>query len=116
MITTAELSVFVQLNKLVNMRLAAAGLLSRIVKLRRSLSARPSASQDPVRAEQKPVQPLKLIIMSATLRIDDFTLNRRLFERPPPVLHVPARQFPVTVHFNRRTELHDYLAAAHRKV
>ncbi|CAI5478634.1 unnamed protein product [Closterium sp. Yama58-4] len=53
--------------------------------------------------------PLKLIIMSATLRISDFTLNTRLFPAgPPPVVSVPARQFPVTVHFARRTELVDY--------
>jgi ATP-dependent RNA helicase DHX37/DHR1 len=28
----------------------------------------------------------------------------------------PCRQFPVTVHFSKRTELNDYVAAAHRKV
>jgi hypothetical protein len=32
------------------------------------------------------------------------------------VLTVPARQFPVTVHFSRRTELDDYAGAAYRKV
>lgn len=62
------------------------------------------------------VQPLKLLIMSATLRIDDFTANRRLFPTAPPVVHVPARQFPVTVHFNRRTELDDFIGAAYQKV
>lgn len=62
------------------------------------------------------VQPLKLLIMSATLRIDDFTGNRHLFPAPPPVVHVPARQYPVTVHFNRRTELDDYVGAAYQKV
>lgn len=62
------------------------------------------------------VQPLKLLIMSATLRIDDFTGNRRLFPTPPPLVHVPARQYPVTVHFNRRTELEDYVGAAYQKV
>lgn len=46
--------------------------------------------------------------MSATLRTSDFTGNAHLFPTPPPVLNVPARQFPVTVHFARRTELHDY--------
>ncbi|CAI5525435.1 unnamed protein product [Closterium sp. Naga37s-1] len=61
--------------------------------------------------------PLKLIIMSATLRISDFTLNTRLFPAgPPPVVSVPARQFPVTVHFARRTELMDYVRAAEKKV
>lgn len=69
-------------------------------------------SQEP----QSSVLPLKLLIMSATLRIDDFTANRRLFPSAPPVVHVPARQYPVTVHFNRRTELDDFVGAAYQKV
>jgi HrpA-like RNA helicase len=32
------------------------------------------------------------------------------------VLQVPARQFPVMVHFSRKTELHDYLGAVMKKV
>ena len=83
-----------------------AGLLSRVVPLRRAMS------QDP----QSSVQPLKLLIMSATLRMDDFTGNRRLFPMPPPLVHVPARQYPVTLHFNRRTELDDFVGAAYQKV
>ncbi|KAA6424230.1 MAG: ATP-dependent RNA helicase kurz [Trebouxia sp. A1-2] len=82
------------------------GLLSRVVPLRRSMSQGPAST----------VQPLKLLIMSATLRIDDFTANRRLFPTAPPVVRVPARQFPVTVHFNRRTELDDFVGAAYQKV
>jgi HrpA-like RNA helicase len=35
---------------------------------------------------------------------------------PPPVVHVPARQYPVTLHFARRTELRDYVGAAFKKV
>lgn len=62
------------------------GLLSRIVLLR-----------------QKRGDPLKLIIMSATLRVEDFTKNTKLFKTPPPVLSVETRQFPVTIHFNKRT-------------
>ncbi|KAK9798902.1 hypothetical protein WJX73_005276 [Symbiochloris irregularis] len=86
------------------------GLLSRIVKLRRKLASAPA---DPA---MPPPHPLKLIIMSATLRTGDFVGNARLFETPPPVINVPARQYPVAVHFNRRTELHDYVGSAHRKV
>lgn len=67
------------------------GLLSRIVQLRR-----------------KKENPLKLIIMSATLRVEDFTKNVRLFKDPPPVINVEARQFPVTVHFNKVT-VDDYV-------
>ncbi|XP_037672932.1 probable ATP-dependent RNA helicase DHX37 isoform X2 [Choloepus didactylus] len=75
------------------------GLLSRIVCLR---------------AKRK--LPLKLLIMSATLRVEDFTQNPRLFAQPPPVIKVESRQFPVTVHFNKRTPLEDYSGECFRKV
>jgi ATP-dependent RNA helicase DHX37/DHR1 len=52
--------------------------------------------------------------MSATLRISDFVENATLFATPPPVIKVPARQYPVTVHFNRRTSS-DYVNDAIRK-
>uniref|UniRef100_A0A8C4QX51 RNA helicase n=1 Tax=Eptatretus burgeri TaxID=7764 RepID=A0A8C4QX51_EPTBU len=74
------------------------GLLSRIVPLR-----------------HKKGRPLTLIIMSATLRVEDFVENARLFPSPPPVVQVDSRQFPVTVHFNRRTP-DDYISEAFRKV
>ncbi|KAK5175980.1 putative ATP-dependent RNA helicase DHR1, partial [Cryomyces antarcticus] len=62
------------------------------------------------------VKPLKLIIMSATLRISDFTENKRLFrDGPPPLVKAEGRQYPVTVHFARRTQ-RDYLEEAFRKV
>ncbi|XP_069353429.1 probable ATP-dependent RNA helicase DHX37 isoform X2 [Eulemur rufifrons] len=75
------------------------GLLSRIVSLR-----------------AKRHLPLKLLIMSATLRVEDFTQNQRLFPEPPPVIKVQSRQFPVTVHFNKRTPLEDYSGECFRKV
>ncbi|NXP79185.1 DHX37 helicase, partial [Ramphastos sulfuratus] len=75
------------------------GLLSRIVPLR-----------------AKKGLPLKLIIMSATLRVEDFTSNNRLFSVTPPVIQVDARQFPVTVHFNKKTPLEDYSGECFRKV
>jgi len=75
------------------------GLLSRIVTMR-----------------QKRGNPLKLVIMSATMRVEDFTENQRLFKVKPPVILVEARQFPVTVHFNRRTAFDDYVSEAYRKV
>ncbi|XP_005403058.1 PREDICTED: probable ATP-dependent RNA helicase DHX37 [Chinchilla lanigera] len=74
------------------------GLLSRVVALR-----------------AKRRRPLKLLIMSATLRVEDFTQNQRLFARPPPVIKVESRQFPVTVHFNKRTP-EDYSGECFRKV
>jgi len=74
------------------------GLLSRIVPLR-----------------HKRKDPLKLIIMSATLRVEDFTKNQKLFRSIPPVISVDSRQFPVTVHFNKVT-VEDYLGETYRKV
>ena len=47
------------------------GFLSRVVKTR-----------------QKQGDPLKLIIMSATLRVEDFTENKKLFIETPPVIKV----------------------------
>ncbi|CAG8971343.1 hypothetical protein HYALB_00005961 [Hymenoscyphus albidus] len=80
------------------------GMLSRVVKLREEMAA-----------EDNSINPLKLIIMSATLRITDFTQNKTLFSKPPPVLQVEGRQYPVTIHFTRRTN-HDYVEEAFRKI
>lgn len=85
--------------------LFVAGLLSRVVPLRKQLAP-----------QQEDIHPLTLIIMSATLRVEDFASNERLFPQPPPIVRVPARQYPVTVHFARRTEMHDYVGAAFGKV
>lgn len=63
-----------------------------------------------------PLKPLKLVIMSATLRVEDFTANTRLFPTPPPVIRVDARQFPVSIHFNRRTVMDSYMDEVFRKV
>lgn len=73
------------------------GMLSRIVKLRRQRN-----------------KPLKLIIMSATLRVSDFAENKTLFKVPPPIIKVEARQYPVSVHFNKKTR-YDYLEEAFSK-
>ena len=60
--------------------------------------------------------PLKLIIMSATLRTADFTENRRLFPSPPPVLSIPSRQHAVVLHHSRRTVLDGWLQATLAKL
>lgn len=52
--------------------------------------------------------------MSATLRIGDFTENTRLFKIPPPVIKVDARQFSVTIHFNKHTK-EDYVKEVFNK-
>ncbi|KAI6646445.1 hypothetical protein LOD99_12566 [Oopsacas minuta] len=76
------------------------GILSRVVR---------------IRAERN--NPLKLVIMSATLRLEDFIENRKLFpvERIPPVIHIESRQYPVTIHFSRVTT-DDYVTRALNKI
>jgi hypothetical protein len=69
-----------------------------------------------VTASDTTIMPLKLVIMSATLRVEDFTSNRRMFPVDVPVIKVPARQFPVSVHFSAKTELLDYVGRAEKKV
>ncbi|KAJ5701346.1 ATP-dependent RNA helicase DHR1 [Penicillium malachiteum] len=81
------------------------GMVSRIVDLRKSMS-----EEDPS------IKPLKVVIMSATLRISDFTENLALFRHgAPPLVQAEGRQYPVTVHFARRTH-RDYVEEAFRKV
>lgn len=61
--------------------------------------------------------PLRLVLMSATLRVEDFTGNGKLFaEDPPNIVKVPGRTFPVTIHHSKTTELDDYETVAFRKV
>ncbi|CAE6517476.1 unnamed protein product [Rhizoctonia solani] len=81
------------------------GVLSRVVKLREKLW----------KEGKEGVKPLRLIIMSATLRLSDFAQNAILFPTPPPVISITTRQHPVTVHFDRRTR-GDYVRAAETKV
>ena len=83
----------------------AIGVLSRVQKLRSEMSDNKEGT----------IRPLKLIIMSATLRVSDFADNRTLFGSVPPVIKVDARQYPVQVHFSRRTP-NDHLAEAFKKV
>lgn len=80
------------------------GMMSRVVRLR-----------DEMALEDPSIKPLKLIIMSATLRITDFTENKTLFSKPPPVVQAEGRQFTVTNHFARQTH-HDYVEDLFKKI
>ncbi|RYH29864.1 DEAD/DEAH box helicase [archaeon] len=96
------------------------GMLSRAVPLRKKISQEEyevynSLSEEEKDKYAKPLQPLKLIIMSATLRVTDFQCER-LFQPIPPVIQVEARQYPVTVHFAKKTELRNYLQATYQKI
>lgn len=80
------------------------GMLSRVLKLRRKKS-----NDDP-----QHYKPLKLIIMSATLKVADFSENVTLFKTPPPIINIEARQYPVSIHFSRHTSF-DYQEEAFKK-
>ena len=80
------------------------GLLSRIVPLRKKKSL-----------ENEDIKELKLVIMSATLRIKDFTENLSLFKVPPPVISIDSRQYPVTIHFAKTTNCSDFMNQAFEK-
>ena len=81
------------------------GLLSRVVPLRAELAM-----------EGRPgITPLRLVVMSATLRVEEFVGNKKLCPTPPALLKIAARQYPVTVHFARVTEHGYYLNAAKKK-
>ncbi|KAG9404769.1 ATP-dependent RNA helicase dhx37 [Aphanomyces cochlioides] len=97
------------------------GLLSRVAPFRAQMALEEKEQYDSLSEAERattppPIAPLKLVIMSATLRVEDFTENKTLFPSPPPVIKVEARQYPVTVHFNKHTELNDYVSAAYQKV
>jgi ATP-dependent RNA helicase DHX37/DHR1 len=88
------------------------GMLSKIVPARMKKSAQ---NPDP--------KPLKLIIMSATLNINDF-LHEKLFagNLRPPVVEAEGRQHKVTTHFALRSrpdyieETIEKVKKAHRKL
>ncbi|KAI9844958.1 MAG: putative ATP-dependent RNA helicase DHR1, partial [Thelocarpon superellum] len=80
------------------------GMMSRIVRLREELSR-----------EDPRVSPLRLIIMSATLKVSDFTQNTALFSSPPPLIQAEGRQHSVTMHWARKTK-REYLEEMYLKV
>ncbi|CAM9661965.1 unnamed protein product, partial [Ectocarpus sp. 13 AM-2016] len=97
------------------------GMLSRSIPLRKQVADEEQRAwnmlgEDSKKDAKLPLRPLKLVIMSATLRVTDFTENKALFPVPPPVISATSRQHPVTVHFSKRTELYDYSGETFKKV
>lgn len=73
------------------------GLLSRIVKIRAKLAL-----------TNDKIFPLRVVIMSATLQLNELIDNKNLFRFKVPKIDVETRQFPVQVFFAKRTE-DDYM-------
>ncbi|KAH9580068.1 DEAD/DEAH box helicase domain [Trypanosoma melophagium] len=91
------------------------GLLSRILPLRNDLYLE-DLYKHQGKIEETTIKPLKLVIMSATMRVADFKENRQLFPIPPPLINVESRRFSVTNHFTKRTELRNYVDEIFKKV
>jgi len=86
---------------------ALIGLLSAAIPMRKQAAEEPGST----------LVPLKLVIMSATLRVEDFTENKKLFaSNPPAVLKIPGRTFPVTIHHSKVTEIENYEDVALKKI
>lgn len=75
------------------------GMLSKVLPLRRAQAAQEQQKYDSLPPAERaayalPLQPLKLIIMSATMRVNDFQ-NPRLFPTAlPPIIKVIHFVFP----------------------
>lgn len=84
------------------------GFLSEIIKIRYLLSKYKKLYKGQI------VKPLRLVIMSATIQVDEF-LNSSIFTPKPAFIKVEARQFSVTVHHTKKTPI-NYLNEAFNTV
>ena len=105
------------------------GLLSRVIRIRAKLSLKErEASSDAganspstthtggIQGSKYRMQPLRLIIMSATLRTSDFTENKYLFpDQKINMIEVEARMFPVKVVHEKETRA-DYVEECIKKI
>ncbi|KAF6136462.1 hypothetical protein GIB67_035021 [Kingdonia uniflora] len=94
------------------------GMLSTVIKLRQELY---QEQQERILlgkqiVPEHLVYPLKLVLMSATLQVKEFTSAPKLFCVPPPVIEVSAREYPVTICFSKRTETVEYIKQAYKTV
>ena len=63
------------------------GFLSRIVRIRLNLALQELRST----GQNTKYHPLRLVIMSATLQVDQFVENRQLFDQKMPVINIDSR-------------------------
>ena len=91
------------------------GFISQILKIRYILWKRKmkyNNNIDTNNEEGKFVLPLRLIIMSATLRVTEFSENK-IFSNllKPRIVEISTRQYPVHIYHSKKTE-NDYLKEA----
>ncbi|XP_022034335.2 ATP-dependent RNA helicase DEAH13 isoform X1 [Helianthus annuus] len=95
------------------------GMLSRVIVERQKIHEQQTAyevSTGKTITADKKIHPLRLILMSATMRVEDFVSGVKIFSNPPPIIEVPTRQYPVTTHFSKRTDIVDYIGQAYKKI
>ncbi|PWA40387.1 RNA helicase family protein [Artemisia annua] len=95
------------------------GMLSRIIVERLKIYEQQKeyeVTTGKIISPEKKIFPLRLILMSATMRVEDFVAGGKMFANPPPVIEVPTRQYPVTTHFSKRTDVVDYIGQAYKKI
>ena len=90
------------------------GFISQILKIRYIMWKRKmkyNYSKDN-KNEEKSVLPLRLIIMSATLRVSEFSENK-IFSGllKPRIVEISSRQYPVHIYHSKKTE-NDYINEA----
>ena len=90
------------------------GFISQILKIRYLMWKKNMKYNfsDSNNKEEKKVFPLRLIIMSATLRVSEFSENK-IFEGilKPRIVEISSRQFPVHIYHSKKTE-NDYINEA----
>jgi len=94
------------------------GLVTRSVRLRRLMFVDNEKVRLPEYPEKVLLPPLKLIVMSATLDIDQLLSNEKLFSPhipQPATLQVETRRYPVHIHFAKKTAV-NYVDAAFKTV
>ncbi|KAJ7009198.1 hypothetical protein NC653_007744 [Populus alba x Populus x berolinensis] len=69
------------------------GMLSRVIQLRQKKyeQQQKMVLSGQSLSPENMIFPLKLVLMSATLRVENFISEIRLFHDPPPVINVPTR-------------------------
>lgn len=88
------------------------GLLSKVVKIRAKLALQEYQRENEF--SQIKVHPLRLVIMSATLKIDDFVNNPKLVV-DPPLVKIQSKTYPVSIFYNKVTP-EDYVEEMLKKV
>ena len=90
------------------------GFISQILKIRYLMWKKKMKYNfnDSNNKEEKKVFPLRLIIMSATLRVSEFSENK-IFEGilKPRIVEISSRQYPVHIYHSKKTE-NDYINEA----